>query len=67
MLLLGQDLHCVSPWQFRDFYDIFLPNTGKGQKNVLPSEHGAPGTLPYGKSSPGFCIAFIKKLDEGLR
>ena len=57
------DLHCTSPWQFGGFYDIFLPDIGKGQKKVLPvpSEHGAPGTQPYGKSGPGFCITFIKK------
>ena len=35
-------------------------------KIVLPSERDAPGTVPYGKSSPGYCIAFIKGLDEGL-
>ena len=67
MLLPGPDLHCTSPWQFGDFYDIFLPIIGKGKKKVLPSEHGAPGPLPYGKSGPSFCIRFIKKLDEGLR
>ena len=32
MLLPGPDLHCASPWQFRDFCDIFLPKIGKGQK-----------------------------------
>ena len=58
---------CASPWQFGDFCDILLPNIAKGQKKVSPSEHGALGTLPYGKSCPGYCITFIKKLDEGLR
>ena len=53
MLLPGPDLHCTSPWQFGNFYDI-LPNIGKGPKKVLPSEQEAPGTLPYGKSGPGF-------------
>ena len=67
MLLPGPDLHCASPWQFGDFYDIFLPNIGKGQKKALPSEHGAPGILRYGKSGVGYCIMFIKRLDEGLR
>ena len=62
MLLLGPDLHCAVPWQLGDFYDIFLPSIGKGQIKVLPSEHGAPGTLLYGKSGPGFCITFIKKV-----
>ena len=32
MLLPGPDLQCASPWQFEDFYDIFLPNIVKGQK-----------------------------------
>ena len=36
-------------------------------KKVLPSESGAPGTKPYGKSDPGYYISFIKKLHEGLR
>ena len=67
MLLPGPDLHYASAWQFGDFYDVFLPNIGKGQKKVLPSEHGAPGSLRYGKSGPSFCITFIKKLDKGLR
>ena len=58
---------CSSPWQFGDCYDIFLPNIAKGQKKFLPSVHGAPGTLPHGKSGPGFCITFIEKLDKGLR
>ena len=66
-LLPGPNLHCASPWQFGDFCDIFLPNIAKGQKKVSPSEHGALGTLHYGKSCPGYCITFIKKLDEGLR
>ena len=55
------------PLAIGDFYDVFLPNIGKGQKEVVPSEHRAPGILPYGKSGPGCCITFIKRLDEGLR
>ena len=31
------------------------------------SERWAPGPVPYGKSGPGYCITFIKKLDENLR
>ena len=34
-------------------------------KKVL-SERGAPGIVPYVKSVPGYCITFIKRLDEGL-
>ena len=26
-----------------------------------------PGTVPYGKYYAGYCIKFIKSLDEGLR
>ena len=55
------------PWQLGDFYDFFLPNIGKGQKNVLPSERGVPGTLLYDKYGHGFCNTFIKRLDEVLR
>ena len=39
----------------------------KTTKTVLPSESGAPGTVPYGKSAPDYCITFIKRLHEGLR
>ena len=60
-------LYCLSSWQFRDFCDVFLPNIGKGQKEVLPSKHGAPAILPYGESGPDYCITFIKRLGEGLR
>ena len=37
----------------------------KTKKKVL-SERGIPGTVPYVKSVPGYCIAFLKRLDEGL-
>ena len=40
---------------------------GKGQKEVLPSEYGSLGTLPYGKSGHGYCITFIKRLDDGVK
>ena len=35
-------------------------------KKVLPSESGAPATVPYSKSASGYCITVIKKLDEGM-
>ena len=50
----------------RDFCNIFLPNTGEDQKKVLLSEHGVPEIVPYGISDPGYWIAIIKRLDEGL-
>ena len=52
-------------WRFLRHFT--MPNIGKGQKTVLPFELGALSTLPYDKSGPGFCITFIKKLDEGMR
>ena len=50
-----------------DFRNIFLPNAGKDQKNVLRSERGAPGTGPYVKFDPGYCITLMQRLDEDLR
>ena len=35
----------AGPLAHWDFCNIFLPNTGKDQKNVLRSERGAPGTV----------------------
>ena len=64
--MLGPDLHCVGPRYYGNFRKIFSPNLRKDQINVLPSECRAPGTAPYGKSGPGYCIMFIKMLDEGL-
>ena len=66
MLLPGPDLHRVGPLALWDFCNILLPNTGEDQKKVLPSKRGAPGTVPYVKSVPGYCITFMKKLDEDL-
>ena len=54
------------PWHFMDFCNIFLPNISEDQKN--PSIWGrGPGTEPYGKYGAGYCITFIKSLDEDLR
>ena len=44
----------AGPLALWDFCNIFLPNTGKDQKNVLRSKRGAPGTVPYVKSDPGY-------------
>ena len=65
MLLLGLDLHSVEPLALWDFRNNFLSNTGEDQKKVL-SERGAPRTVPYVKSVPGYCITFITRLHEGL-
>ena len=51
-------------WHFGDFRNIFLPNIMKTKKKVLLSERGIPGSVPYGKSGPGYCITLIERLDE---
>ena len=66
LLLPGSDLHWVGHQALKDLRNIFLPNTGEDQKKIFPFERGAPGTEPYVKSVPGYCITFIKGLDEGL-
>ena len=50
------------PRYFWDFCNIFLPNIDEDQINVLPSERGAPDTVPYGNSGLGYCITFIKNV-----
>ena len=65
MLLPGPDLHCAGPLVLWDLRNIFLPNIGEDQKQIL-HERGAPGTVPYVKSVPGYCITFIKRLHEGM-
>ena len=54
------------PLELCGFCNIFLPNIGENQKNVLPSERKAPGTVLYGKFDPGYWITLIKRLDESL-
>ena len=44
----------------------FLPNINEDQKSPTIWGQGA-GTEPYGKYGAGYCIKFIKSLDEGLR
>ena len=38
MSLPGPDLHCVGPLLLWDFRNIFLPNTGKDQKNFIRAQ-----------------------------
>ena len=68
MLLTGPSRIYIaqSPWHFEGFRKIFLRNIGEGQKKVSQFELGALGTVPYGKSALGYCIAFIARLDKGL-
>ena len=41
--------------------DIPVPNIGEDQIEALPSERRAPGTVPFGKSGPGYWIMLKKK------
>ena len=68
MLLLGPVLHCAGrgPWNFGGFRNIFLPKIGENQKSLNFWARG-PFTVSHGKSDPGYCITFIKRLDENLR
>ena len=62
MLLPGPDLHCAGPWHVEDFRRLSVD-----QNKVLPFERKAFGTMPYGKSRPGYCITFLKRLDKSPR
>ena len=53
-------------WLFGDFRNIFLPNISEDQKSPSIWARG-PGTVPHGEYGAGYCITFIKSLDEGLR
>ena len=53
-------------WYFGGFRNIFLPNIGEDQKSLAIWARG-PGTVSYGKTVPGYCITFIKRLEDGLR
>ena len=57
MLFPGRIYIARGPWYFGDFPNIFQPNVGEDRKwAVLCDKFGS-----------GYCITFIKKLDEGLR
>ena len=61
MLLAGPDLHCAGPLALWE-YSLHLPGMYRRKpKNVLPSARGASGTVPYGKSGPGYCIVYVHK------
>ena len=62
MLLFRRDLHCVRPLVLWGFRNIFQPNIGEDEINVLPSERKVPGNVPCEKSGPGYCIMLIKKV-----
>ena len=69
MLLPWPDLQDIAhgPWHFGDFRNILIPNIGEDQEKVSPSERGAPGYVPYGKSGPCYCVTFIKRFDAELQ
>ena len=52
-------------WYFGDFCNIFLPNIDEDLINILTSERGAPGTVRYDKSGPGYCNMLTKKVSLG--
>ena len=60
MLFLGRIYIAGGHWHLGDFCNIFLPNISEDQKSptvwALGPKYGA-----------GYCITFIKSLDEGLR
>ena len=67
MLLPRSDLPRVEPMALWVFRNIFLPNTSKDKKKVyLSAEPLVLCHMLYVKSDPGYCITFIKRLDEGL-
>ena len=66
MLFLGRIYIARGPWHFGDFCNIFQPNASEDQKKSYYLSAG-PGTVPYAKYDGGYCITFMKRLDEGLR
>ena len=67
MLLSGPGLDYAGPLLCWEFSQQLPAKHRQRPKKVLPTERGAPGTVPCGKSGPGYCITFIQRLDEGLR
>ena len=66
MLFPGRIYTAQGLWHLKDFCNIVLPNINEDQKSPTIWGQGA-GTEPYGKYGAGYCIKFIKSLDEGLR
>ena len=66
MLFPGRIYIARGSWYFGDFRYLFLPNIGEDQKCRTIWARG-PSAVPYGKSSPGYRITFIKRLDESPR
>ena len=56
--------YCAEPQALWGFSQHLPAKYSLRPNKVLPSERGSPGTEPYGKSGPGYCITFIKRLDH---
>ena len=68
MLLPGLDLQNIA--RFPGTLGIFQHLSAKYGWRPKKSYHlmrRAPGSAPYDKSGPGYCITFNKRLDEGLK
>ena len=54
-VIAGRIYIALSPWQFEDFRNIFMPKIGKDQKKSYDFSSGLiAGTASYyGKSGPG--------------
>ena len=66
MLFLSRIYIARGPWYLGNFCNIFLPKISEDQKKPYHLSAG-PRAVPYGKYGAGYCITFIKSLDEGLR
>ena len=66
VLFLGRIYNAQGPWHLWDFATSACQMQAKTKKSATIRALG-PSTVPYGKYGPGYCITFIKSLDEGLR
>ena len=66
MLFPGRIYIARSPWHSVDFRNIFCQIKVKTKKSRTIWARG-PGTVPHAKYGAGYCITFMKSLDEGLR
>ena len=66
MLFPGRIYIAQGPWHLGDFCNIFLTNINEDQKSHSVWGQGS-GTERYSQYGAGYCIKFIKSLDEGLR
>ena len=58
------DLRWAGPRHFKDLCNIFLPNISEDPEKSYYLSEGGPSTVPFGKYGAGYCITFIKSLDE---